>query len=423
VLAPAYLLIVEPTGGGAPLVRHRGLSDERAADIVARMLRGELLDERALVVDIASNRKIHGHLAALFAEGHTAMHGDRALLEAYAGHAAAALDLFAALEESRREGLRTAALLCLAQQLATSDSVEAIAEVVASALATIVGSDAAGVLLWDADVGELRPAFVVGLEPDKRDFFLRTTVSVEQTPELLGVLQRHERILITADDASPALAEMLRSIGVNSVVAVPLLAGGELMGVATASWVAPVPPEVLAEAIALIEGVSHQGETAMQNARLLETVRHQSQHDALTGLPNRALFALLLDAALAQCQPRTRTAVLFCDLDNFKRVNDRLGHRAGDELLRQVAERLRAEVRSSDTIGRLGGDEFAVLVTDLDGEDSAIDLARRIVACLNPPFHLAGQHVRISASVGVASHRGPGGHGEQLLDAPWRRTR
>ena len=417
VLAPAYLLIVEPTGGGAPLVRHRGLSEERAADLVTRMLSGELLDERALVVDIASNRKIHGHLAAVFAEGHTAMLGDRALLEAYAGHAAAALDLFTALEESRREGLRTAALLGLAQQLATSDSVEAIADVVASALATIVGSDAASVLLWDAEVGELRPAAASGLAPADREFFLRTTLTVEQTPELLGVLRRQERVLISADNASPALAALLRSIGVNNGVVVPLLAGDVLMGVATASWVAPVAPEVLAEAITLIEGVSRQGETAMQKARLLETVRYQSQHDGLTGLPNRALFALLLDTALAECQPNSRTAVLFCDLDNFKRVNDRLGHRAGDELLRQVAARLRAEIRSIDTIGRLGGDEFAVLVTDLDGEDSAIELARRVVGCLNPPFHLAGQHVRISASVGVASHRGPGGRGEQLLDA------
>lgn len=417
VLAPAYLLIVEPTGGGAPLVRHRGLSEGRAADLVARMLKGEPLGERALVVDIASNRKIHGHLAAVFEEGHTAMLGDRALLEAYAGHAAAALDLFTALEESRRDGLRTAALLGLAQQLATSDSVEAIADVVASALATIVGSDAASVLLWDAEVGELRPASAVGFEPAVREFFLGTSLTVEQTPELLGVLRRQERVLITVDQASPALAELLPSIGVHSVIAVPLLAGDVLMGVATASWVAPVAPEVLAEAITLIEGVSHQGETAMQKARLLETVRHQSQHDALTGLPNRALFALLLDTALAECRQNSRTAVLFCDLDNFKRVNDRLGHRAGDELLRQVAARLRAEIRSTDTIGRLGGDEFAVLVTDLDGEDSAIELARRVVACLNPPFHLAGQHVRISASVGVASHRGPGGRGEQLLDA------
>jgi diguanylate cyclase (GGDEF)-like protein len=416
VLAPGYLLIVEPEGGGAPLVRHRGMTDKRAEALVERMLRGEQLGDRALVVDIASNRRIHGHLAALFSEGHSAMVGDRALLEAYAGHAAAALDLLTALEESRREGLRTAALLGLAHELATSDSVEAIAEVVASALPTIVGSHSAGVLLWDADRGELRPAASTGLGAAQREQLLGTTISIDQTPELIGLLTRQKRLLINADGASPELSDLLRALGVFNVMAVPLLAGDVMMGVATVSWRGAVAKGVLAEATARMEGVSHQAATAMQKARLLATVRYQSQHDALTGLPNRVLFAVHLDTALSECRDQTATAVLFCDLDNFKHVNDRLGHRAGDELLRQVAARLRAEVRSGDVIGRLGGDEFAVLVTDLEDEAAAIDLARRAVDCLNHPFHLAGQDLRISASVGVAVHTGQGGRGEHLLD-------
>ncbi|TFD13804.1 EAL domain-containing protein [Cryobacterium sp. TMT1-21] len=416
VLAPGYLLIVEPDGGGAPLVRHRGVTEARADDLVERMLRGEQLGERALVVDIASNRRIHGHLAALFPVGHTAMVGDRALLEAYAGHAAAALDLFTALEESRRGGLRTAALLSLAHELATSDSVEGIADVVALALPTIVGSDSAAVLLWDADLGELRPVASTGLGTPQREQFLQTTISVDQTPELIGLLTRQELVLITADGASPALGDLVRSVGVHSLVAVPLLAGDVLMGVATVSWRGAVGEAVLVDAMARIEGVSHQGATAMQKARLLATVRYQSQHDALTGLPNRVLFAARLDTALSECRDGSTSAVLFCDLDNFKRVNDRLGHQVGDELLRQVAARLRAEVRGGDVIGRLGGDEFAVLVTELEGEAAAIELARRTVDCLNHPFHLAGQDLRISASVGVAVHTGPGGHGEHLLD-------
>ena len=416
VLAPGYLLLIESDGDGAPLVRHRGLSDAIADGLVTRMLRGEYLGEHALVVDIVSNRKIHGRLAALLAQGQAPTPGDRALLEAYAGHAAAALDLCTALEESRREGLRTAALLSLAHRLATSDGVEAIVGVVTAALPTIIECDAAAVLLWDAELGVLRPASVVGFEPAVRDHFLGVALTVEQTPELLGVLQRHELVVFTADTASPALTVLLRAIGSYTVVAVPLLAGDTLMGVATVSWTGAVAASLVAEASALLEGVGHQGATAMQKARLLATVRHQSQHDALTGLPNRVLFAAELHTALAEGQDHTSTAVLFCDLDNFKRVNDRLGHRVGDELLRQVALRLRAEVRSGDVIGRLGGDEFAVLVTGLEGEAAAIDLARRAVDSLNLPFHLAGQDLRISASVGVAVHRGLGGRGERLLD-------
>ncbi len=417
VLAPGYLLIVEPHDGGAPLVRHRGLSPERVADLVARMLRREDLGAPVLIVEIASTRRVHGHLAAVFSEGHSAMVGDRVLLEAYAGHAAAALDLFTALEESRREGRRTAALLSLAHELATSDSVEGVAGVVASALPSIVGSDASGVLLWDSERGELRPAAAAGLGPVERDHFLRSSIPADQTPELLGVLTRHDLIVITADGASPALAGLLRAIGVHTVVAAPLLAGDLLMGVATVSWAGPITAEATTEAIARLEGVSHQCSTTMQKTQLLETVRHQSQHDSLTGLPNRALFARRLDAALAGCPAQMNTAVLFCDLDDFKRVNDRLGHRSGDELLRQVAFRLRDQIGNRGTIGRLSGDEFAILIGDLAGPEEAVEAAGRVVDSLNSPFHLSGQDIRISASVGVAVHQGQGGRGEELLDA------
>lgn len=111
------------------------------------------------------------------------------------------------------------------------------------------------------------------------------------------------------------------------------------------------------------------------------------------------------------------TAVLFCDLDDFKRVNDRLGHRSGDELLRQVAFRLRDQIGSRGTIGRLSGDEFAILIGDLARPDEAVEAAGRVVDSRNSPFHLAGQDIRISASVGVAVHEGQGGRGEEPLDA------
>lgn len=345
------------------------------------------------------------------------MSGDRQLLDAYAGHAAAALDLFTALEESRREGARSAALLGLAQELASSDSVEIVAEVVAAALPSIVGSETASVLLWDAERGELHPIASTGLGASERELYLQSAIPLDTTPELRGILTRQERLVMTLEGASPVLSGLFRAVGAHTVVAVPLLAGDLFMGVATVSWRTAVGGELLAEAIARLEGASHQCATAMQKARLLATVRHQLQHDSLTGLPNRALFAVELDAALAACDADTMTAVVFCDLDDFKRVNDRLGHRAGDELLRQVAARLRAQIGDKDTVGRLGGDEFAVVMNDVPGEQSVIDMAGRIVEGLNRPFRVDGRDLRISASVGVSVHAGRGGHGEQLLDA------
>ena len=135
-----------------------------------------------------------------------------------------------------------------------------------------------------------------------------------------------------------------------------------------------------------------------------EQLRHQAFHDALTGLANRALFtnrvehALVLRSQLA----RAEVAVLFLDLDDFKGVNDTLGHAAGDTLLRGVGVRLRDSLSPHYTVARLGGDEFAVLIEEVAGPASAVDAAERIVATLQKPFEIEGREVFVSASVGIA---------------------
>ena len=124
-------------------------------------------------------------------------------------------------------------------------------------------------------------------------------------------------------------------------------------------------------------------------------LRHQARHDPLTGLGNRRTLTELLAAD-------GRRALLLVDLDDFKPVNDRLGHAAGDELLIQVARRLLAEVRPADTVVRIGGDEFAVVIHDGDA-GAAVPVAERIVAAAGAPFEIAGVSVRIGASVGVSA--------------------
>ncbi len=137
---------------------------------------------------------------------------------------------------------------------------------------------------------------------------------------------------------------------------------------------------------------------------LAAQLRHQAFHDTLTGLPNRALYAERLDAALADGAPVTAMLV---DLDDFKRVNDEFGHAAGDELLRAVAARLTACVRAGDTVARLGGDEFAVLLSPGAGEDPRA-VAARIVAAVEAPVAVEGGTTRVGASVGIATGRSPG---------------
>lgn len=137
---------------------------------------------------------------------------------------------------------------------------------------------------------------------------------------------------------------------------------------------------------------------------LEEELQHQAFHDPLTGLPNRALFADRLGQALARADRRRESlAVLFLDLDEFKTINDAIGHEAGDELLVAVARILRTSVRPMDTAARLGGDEFAILLEDLTDADAADYAADRILAALETPIVIAGREIVIGASIGIAS--------------------
>jgi diguanylate cyclase (GGDEF)-like protein/PAS domain S-box-containing protein len=134
-----------------------------------------------------------------------------------------------------------------------------------------------------------------------------------------------------------------------------------------------------------------------------EEMRHLASHDVLTGLANRALFHDRLGEALAAGERSGRmAAVMLLDLDDFKRINDTLGHPLGDRLLCEVAERLRHCSRKSDTVARLGGDEFAIVATNLESADAATFLASRIIDSLAAPVRLDGHRIETGTSVGVS---------------------
>ncbi len=145
---------------------------------------------------------------------------------------------------------------------------------------------------------------------------------------------------------------------------------------------------------------------AIQQRTSEDDIRYQALHDPLTGLPNRVLFLDRLDRTLAR--RGAEVAVVLLDIDNFKLVNDSLGHSAGDELLRAVAPRLTAALRPEDTIARLGGDEFVVLVEQIPDERAAARVAARIMAAFEDPFELsAGEHfAKASLGIAVASRAG-----------------
>jgi diguanylate cyclase (GGDEF)-like protein len=146
-----------------------------------------------------------------------------------------------------------------------------------------------------------------------------------------------------------------------------------------------------------------------------ERVEYMAYHDALTGLPNRSMFSRLLSQRIADSAGADHPlAVAFLDLDRFKQINDTLGHEAGDQLLKEVAVRLKACVRDSDTVARLGGDEFVMLLSHTGDDGYVTTVAQRILALTAKPFTLIGQEFRVTASIGISTYP-QDGRDEQTL--------
>ncbi|MEW6583925.1 MAG: EAL domain-containing protein, partial [Actinomycetota bacterium] len=167
------------------------------------------------------------------------------------------------------------------------------------------------------------------------------------------------------------------------------------------------------EEVRLADFIATLAGAALENAEAAAELEHHAFHDPLTGLANRALLRDRGDLELARMgRTSGALAALFIDLDDFKTVNDSLGHAAGDQLLIEVADRVRGVLRPSDTAARLGGDEFVVLLADTD-EDGAVAVAERVLDALRPPVALLGRQIYVHASVGIAvaaePSRGPDG--------------
>ena len=150
-----------------------------------------------------------------------------------------------------------------------------------------------------------------------------------------------------------------------------------------------------------VSGIVLNSRDVTERKRLEERLTHQAYHDPLTGLPNRAMFFDELREVLGS-RSHGHRALLFIDIDDFKTINDTLGHEAGDEVLRQIASRLQSAVRDGDLLSRLAGDEFTILLRNVDTVDDAMAAATRIVNALNSPVMLDDLPLTISPSIGVA---------------------
>jgi diguanylate cyclase (GGDEF)-like protein len=223
----------------------------------------------------------------------------------------------------------------------------------------------------------------------------------------LGGRAMREQGVVLADAISGiASSEATRDFpvdGLTAAMAVPVHERGQAIGSLGVGSRQPGREYGSRDQQVLLSFAEHAS-LALNHARAVEEAVHEALHDSLTGLPNRSLFLDRLRHSVARAE-RTGTpvAVLFCDLDGFKTVNDSLGHRTGDRLLVSVAERLGDALRPTDTIARLGGDEFAVLLEELPGPGDAARAAQRLLDSLKPPFELREREFFISASIGIAA--------------------
>ena len=324
------------------------------------------------------------------------------MLDAYASMAAAALDSARALEHARRDATLARVMLELSTSLSELGSVEEMAERLTRAVPAIVDCDRVLLVLTDPGAAAPRVAATFGYPDSEVQSISEAIGGAPSTPpDEIG-------FRCTSIESAPAFeAALMEFAGVIASASMPIISNGECSG----SIVVAVTEsaERLLDDSALEErlrGLAGQAASAMHNAYLLDQIRHQALHDALTGLPNRALILDRVENMLARARRRKEpAAVLFIDLDGFKTVNDTLGHEAGDRLLQAVAARLSTTLRDGDTIGRLGGDEFVVLVEGTSADHRPDRAAQRILKALRAPFDLddTSPALTITASIGIAS--------------------
>jgi diguanylate cyclase (GGDEF)-like protein len=253
------------------------------------------------------------------------------------------------------------------------------------------------------------------------------TLPLEQTrleTIMAFVQQSGSPVVVQAKSAEPILAAVLEQRGLTDAIVAPLLADGRACGLLLIGHRVGDIARFDRDDVVLLETLAENVAAALENGRLeqlLEQLRrmerrltHQANHDELTGLANRTLFAHLVTEAIAEASDSQSVAVLFLDLDDFKVVNDSLGHAAGDELLVAVGRRLGSALPQGATAARLGGDEFAVVIPTVNDLATVTVIAEQLLAVIGTPVSATGRVVPVHASIGAAMSA-PGQSAADLL--------
>ncbi len=341
---------------------------------------------------------------------------DLRLLLIMADQAATAFAGAAHLAETRRLAAELRQLLDMSSALSRSLDPKAVAELIAQHLATAVGADRAQISDWDRATDRLR---TLGCYPTKLRSTLPDYYPLAGFPRTAEVLTSGTLAVIDAEDpgADPAEAALLASEGMRGLVMLPLIANGEAIGLV--ELVSRDRPTADPGQITLVRTMAHEAAMALENARIYETARDLADRDPLTGFFNhRYLHERLSEEVVRAVRTRRPLSVVMIDLDDFKVVNDTLGHLYGDRVLVYVAETIRSALRGSDVAARYGGDEFALVLPETAAADAERVGERILEAFRVAPFLIDGhRQFPVGASIGVATHPRDGRSATDLIGA------
>ena len=290
-------------------------------------------------------------------------------------------------------------LVAMGRDLAKALDNHGLADLIATHIAQAVDFDECGIYTWDRLHNTVRTS---GYFPADRRALLDDVYSLVEYPETARVLLTQQPSVIVPSDpaADPSEVRFLTDLGGTIMVQLPIVVNGQTIG--TVELLSRSGATLDEWQLTLAQTMANEAGIMLENARLYAEVRHQSLHDSLTGLPNRALLGDRLGHALARRRRAGQLiALLFVDVDDFKLVNDTFGHEVGDQILTSVARRLEELVREGDTVAHLSGDEFAILIEDLTSPHAANLAAGRVTDAFLAPLEAGDRQIRVSVSVGV----------------------
>jgi len=312
-----------------------------------------------------------------------------------------------ALEEHTRAH---AALAKIDRLLLESGELESCLEPLLDRISEITGCDAAMLVLLDPDVGDYGRAYLSAAgahAPVSR---------ISLDPALLAQLGAERAALTVArfEAGRHSILDPLHARGAEFFWLWPVISQDKLAAVLAVGY--RNSPQVAVEVAGYGTECAARIGVALSNSARGEQLYRQAHFDGLTGLPNRLLFRDRLAQELANAADgRQRGALLYVDLDHFKKVNDTVGHGAGDQLLQVVAQRLRSCVKEGDTVARLGGDEFTIILRALASADSAQRVAERVIEVLQEAVNIGGRDHFVRASIGVTMFPDDAGTLDELM--------